>query len=671
MIKRWTQSLFFILALMSIQAFIQNTDVYANPTSVTTCTENALGDQTCTTVTTTTTNTPGTTTGNVLTNSTFGTGTDPNETTTTTGWSGDGHLHTHGMFGQNMGNPASGQDITGGVYAFEGDPADNVYQDTDLVGDGHLTKSQINEGFTSTQSADIWFWNSLKNTLTIKQTITDSDGNVTTQTRVIVDHDPTRSMNGGSWSHETNVYTHSSNTADDITIRAEMYNETDGTAYDHRHYGPDVDNFQLSITTDGSTSSSSTSSTVVTLCADRTPPTCTTAGDDVADAIEEIGDAVTGDDGQSIDQSIETIVENEVIDVDPVIEEEIYVVQTVIEVEDDFGSVEELTIQEFVQDTFTDMLEENGLEEEFQDALDEEGITEEQFFEEIANEMENEFAESGMESFTDTNTDALPPIEEDTVVEEPTETTEVETETVVEETPTESETVNTSDEAVESESETTETNTETETSTEQETTENETDTSSETSEAGNEEANAETQTTEGETESSETTENESTEQEESSSDVEESVGEEDGETTSSEGSEGDASVDGEVDTEVGEITKKVEKIIKKLTAKLKNLDQKLKVISMVTQQAMINDQPDMSEYKNQQFYDTRKIPDNPDWYAEDTILLAYGRSIYQDKTLQAYQTNDPMYVHAEKLNKVNEQINRLEAELEVLRNERN
>ena len=51
--------------------------------------------------------------------------------------------------------------------------------------------------------------------------------------------------------------------------------------------------------------------------------------------------------------------------------------------------------------------------------------------------------------------------------------------------------------------------------------------------------------------------------------------------------------------------------------------------------------------------------------------MAYGRSIYQDKTLQAYQTNDPMFVHQEKLNKVNEQINRLEAELEVLRNERN
>ena len=120
-----------------------------------------------------------------------------------------------------------------------------------------------------------------------------------------------------------------------------------------------------------------------------------------------------------------------------------------------------------------------------------------------------------------------------------------------------------------------------------------------------------------------------------------------------------------------DVSKLIQKIIKKLTAKLKNLDQKLKVISIVALQGMVEEQPDMSEYTGQQFYDTRKIPDNPDWYAEDTILMAYGRSIYQDKTLQAYQTNDPMYIHAEKLNKVNENISRLEAELEVLKNENN
>ena len=98
----------------------------------TTCTTNDLGDRTCTTVTS------GTTTGNILTNSTFGTG----STTTTTGWSTDGDhgIHTHGNF--NFTYP-SGADTSGGVLAFEGHTEDNVYQDQSLVGDGHLTKSQI------------------------------------------------------------------------------------------------------------------------------------------------------------------------------------------------------------------------------------------------------------------------------------------------------------------------------------------------------------------------------------------------------------------------------------------------------------------------------------------------------------------------------------------------
>ena len=652
--KHIVRSFLFALALTATTTFIQNTDVYANPTSVTTCTENALGDQTCTTVTTTTTTTPGTTTGNVLTNSTFGTGTDPNETTTTNGWSGDEQLHTHGMFGQNMGNPANGQDITGGVYAFEGDPADNVYQDTDLVGDGHLTKSQINEGFTSTQSADIWFWNSLKNTLTIKQTITDSDGNVTPQTRGIVDHDPTRSTNSGSWSNETNVYTHSANTANDITIRSEMYNDTDGTTYDGYHRGPDVDNFELSITTAGGTSSSSTSSTVVTLCADRTPPTCTTAGDDVADAIEEIGDAVTGDDGQSIDQSIETIVENEIINVNPVIEE-VYIVQTVIAVEDDFGAVEDLTVQDFVQESFTAIIEEEGLQEEFQDALSDEGITEQEFFEAVANEMEQEFAESGVENITSTNTDPLPVIEETPVEETAVEETAVEEtaveETAVEEAPAETETVNTTEESVETETEPTESEPSTETSSEPETSE------------------TETESTESETESSE---NEATEQEESNSDDEQSVEDSNEEASTDEQDSADTSVDTDsVGSEVSEIQAKVERIIKKLESKLKTLDQKLKVISIVTAKAMIDEQPDMTQYTSQQFYDTRTIPDNDNWYAEDTILNAYSRSIYQDKTLVAYQRNDPMFKHNEAVNKVNNTISRLQAELEVLKNENN
>ena len=116
-------------------------------------------------------------TGNILTNSTFGTG----NTTTTTGWSTDGNdgVHTHGAWN---GFPyQTGMDDTGGVLAFEGHTEDNVYQDVDLVGDGHLTQPEINQGFTSTMSADVWFWNSIENTLTLKQTVTGSDGSVSTQ----------------------------------------------------------------------------------------------------------------------------------------------------------------------------------------------------------------------------------------------------------------------------------------------------------------------------------------------------------------------------------------------------------------------------------------------------------------------------------------------------------
>ena len=144
------------------------------------------------------------TTGNLLNNSTFGTG----STTTTTGWSTDGDhgIHTHGAWN---GFPyQTGMNSSGGVLAFEGDTEDNVYQDVDLVGDGHLTQSQINQGFTSTMAADVWFWNSIENKLTLKQTITGSDGSVSTQIRDINDHDPSRSTNGGQFTNYTNMSIH-------------------------------------------------------------------------------------------------------------------------------------------------------------------------------------------------------------------------------------------------------------------------------------------------------------------------------------------------------------------------------------------------------------------------------------------------------------------------------
>jgi hypothetical protein len=154
--------------------------------------------------------------------------------------------------------------------------------------------------------------------------------------------------------------------------------------------------------------------------------------------------------------------------------------------------------------------------------------------------------------------------------------------------------------------------------------------------------------------------------------VEESVDDnEEGESNEESGS--DNAEAGEVEVEEGtskELEKKIARVIKKLEQKLKNVDQKLKAINIVTAQIMIEQQPDMSSYTQKDFYTTnKKIPDNKDWYAEDTILDAYGRSIYQDKTLVVYQTNDPLFQYNEQVNTVNDNIRKLEAELEVLKNE--
>ena len=181
------------------------------------------------------------TTGNLLNNSTFGTG----NTTTTTGWSTDGDhgIHTHGAWN---GFPyETDMDSSGGVLAFEGHEEDNVYQDVDIVDDGHLTQFQMNQGFTSTMGADVWFWNNIENTLTLKQTITGADGSVSTQVREITG---TSGSTGNKFINYTNEYIQSSNTQTDITIRAELFNETAGTAYDDYHRGPDVDNVTLTLT---------------------------------------------------------------------------------------------------------------------------------------------------------------------------------------------------------------------------------------------------------------------------------------------------------------------------------------------------------------------------------------------------------------------------------------
>ena len=640
----------------------------------TTCVTNALGDRTCTTVTS------GTTTGNILQNSTFGTG----NTTTTTHWQTDGDhgVHTHGNFGFTY---PSGADTSGGVLAFEGDPDDNVFQDSALVADGHLTKAQINEGFTSTMSADVWFWNNLRNEFTMKQTITASDGTVTTQTRTIIDHDPSRSFNGGSFTNETNTYTHSANTQNDFTIRTEMYNNTVIQSYDNIHRGPDVDNVQLSITTAGS------QSVVITPCAQL--GTCTSIGDDITDAVD-----LTTDDGLDLFDVIDTNVETALEEFDDSTFNTPIIIDTdlAILIEDDLGEVEFMPLEIYIEESFTDFIESNNLVETFQQELAFEEITEEEFYEELTDVVGAEFeslmapmpmpndsmetdsfymTETEMDTFIENNPEMIeyadenvvmlkPPSEfenyDETVMSgPPSDETMLEEPEMIEEEftdgpptrmtpePKEEEITNEPEIAREEvkEETPTETNTETETNADATTTTKTEDTDTETMETN--------ETREADSEKPTMAENTETERSETETDTKETMD--------------DKTISNDTKTALKDrsISIKVKRIIAKLEKTLKDVSDQVKAVQFVTLKGIQNQGANLSSYSNVQLQDTIKLNDgNLDLFKQ---LNIQQEQIYANSNLNAYSNNDPISIKQTELKRIDIEKKRLIYEIQKLK----
>ena len=591
----------FVLALLWFSG------ANAGTTTSTTCTENDLGDETCVTTTTTTTSVPGTDTGNVLTNSTFGTGT----TYSTSGWTiVDDHsgITHNGTFGTTY----SGQDTTGGTLAADDDM--QLYQEVDLVGDGHLTKSQINEGFTSTMSADIWFWSGYEHNVQLKQTITDDNGNVTTQIRNITDTNK-------DWANYTDSYTQSSNTKADYSIKAEM-TSTATTFVGNQHTGPDIDNIELSVLTAGTTSTSSTQTSVTTLCQDRVPNTCTYDQSAVEDAVD-----LKTDDGKDLITVVDEDVKEAVKDFETVS------VDTTVLIKDEFGEVEEVKFDEFVEQEFTTFLVENNLMDDFKEELKVEGITEEQFFDELAGEMTEELGGDIMQDMEEFKEEEMP---NDITTETPTEEIKEETTTEeIKEEKTEEGDVNDTN------------TTKTETTDNQETVQsNEEESSSgpENEDVSTEQSVDNDKETEGQTKTegdSETVENEA--------DV----------------SVKDKSVT--VDAKVSSITEKVARVIKKLEAKLKRVDDKLKATSYVLAVGLQSTQPDISAYTNKRIYkDQQTIPGVIPNFFQDINILEQ-QQVYGNVSLAKYTDNDPLTVRRNQLIEIDMKKQKLMAEIAALR----
>ncbi len=695
----------FGIRLTVLLTILTLTILVTNPSKAnTTCVTNSLGDRTCTTVT-----------GNILSNSTFGTG----NTTTTTDWSttGSDGVHTHGNFGNFP--YGTGMDTSGGVLAFEGHTDDNVFQDSALVGDGHLTQSQINEGFTSTLSADVWFWNSIENTLTMKQTITAADGTVTTQTRTINDHDPNRNFNGGTFTNYTDSYTQNPNSQTDFTIRAELYNQGDGSNNDNYHRGPDVDNVQLSITTLG----------ITTSC--QQLGTCTSAGTDLNEALDLKDDTTGIDLFEQIDQNVEQAIEdfqeaefggevNLPTNMDFAIVDITEIEELEVMVPNDIGGFDEIPLEVFVVESFDNFIDTNDLRDTFEQELIVENITEQEFFDELSSQMAEELtmemnfdrpvmtelppmdmpmdelpeiieipvdempdmemtemrepeieefenydeAVVEMDTMTEENVNvtSLPPGMREPEMEEPEvireETPNVRTERMTEE-PVEEEPSTMERPTMDNEPKPEETNANNTTSN-NEPNDTEIIEENETGRTDTMETDTPTEETPTETRMAENTE---TEGEETETNNEERVDAR--ETTNTEDTTAEVRVTKDVSSEVSSVGIKVAKIIAKLEVQLKRVDDKVKAIQYVTLKGIQSEAPNLNLYAKKQFYQPTQLNDgNPDFFNQ---LNIEQQQIYGNVTLAQYSNADPLIVHKKELNRINTEKQRLLIEIEQLK----
>ena len=145
----------------------------------------------------------------------------PKVFTTINGWSGTNLYSTHG------------NETIAGV---SGKSIENTISLTNVG----LSKAQINEGFTSTQGVDVWFWSGNPNqNVTMTQILTDANGGVTTQNRIIT-YVPTY------FNTYTNIAVVDKNTQDNFNITSKFsFYESTNSPY---HASADLINPTLSIT---------------------------------------------------------------------------------------------------------------------------------------------------------------------------------------------------------------------------------------------------------------------------------------------------------------------------------------------------------------------------------------------------------------------------------------
>jgi hypothetical protein len=269
---------------------------------------------------------------------------------------------------------AGGGNNPGGSVAAEKDTV--ISQTVSLADDTNMITEEIQSGWSSTLSADLWFWNDYDNTVTLKQTITGSDGTTSVNQRIIEDTG-CGSINCGQFVNYSDTYIQGVNTQTDFDIKVDVTNTNSLTG----HWGADIDDIELSV--------SYTKFDPIT--------------EDIQDSFEDIDNIYF--DYEEIDFSIPEDIWTDFEDV--FIEEEFF--------EEEFETI---------------FLEEFNDFEEFEEAAFEELEVPEEFESFFSEEFTDEEMEIIEEEFADEFTDE---IMDEVVEDEPTELAATEEEEIIEE----------------------------------------------------------------------------------------------------------------------------------------------------------------------------------------------------------------------------------------------
>ena len=582
-----------------------------------------------------------------------------------------------------------------------------------LANDVNMTQAEIQNGWTSTLGADIWHWNTSTSTTTMTQTITDSAGNVTTQTRDVVLTSCGR-INCGSYSTYTDSHVQGANTATDfqIAVRFDFAESTNRTS----HWAVDIKNPTLNITYEDNPQPQISQDTLTQL---------ENVDTQIEDAIEMLENEEIG--GTTFTEMVEDIIIDSGLDmtltmgfVEPEMnmEEQMYIGDTVTvdtleqTIDDEMAGVivleapiemdeptvdmpvmvdmdmpmPEPTFAEMTVEAFEDMTTafSDMFDMEMPEDLSTEAVTE---LMDAMVEMDMPEGAPVMEEVyeaPDTMASLEEPTSVETLEEAPVETVamaepepEMETPQAMEEEVVQSEepVAMGEDDTMETSEPTMEENQQTE---EVQSSENETVTTETTTETPQEENTSATSQTETDTQSEEVSQEGDTSQESETVSEESSMDENtpSENTPTQEGGDevnvADTETDGEVsDTatvsvEVQEIGDKVAKIIAKVNQNLKRVSDRVRAAQLIRLKGIQTDGPNLKVYASKSFYpDTgmNGVP-NPDFFQDINILEQ--QQIYADAKL-AYRDNDPIAVKQSILIDINNKKNKLYRELRDLK----